>query len=82
MVEHISVMGTDQEKPGCPNAPFTVGGGRVEPHANEIHNDAETFKLEPKVMRVLCLLAVRAGSVVSREELESDFSQKVADFWC
>lgn len=65
-------MSTDQEQRGYPDVPFTVGIWRVDPLANEMHQDTETVKLEPKVMRVLCLLAARAGSVVSRDDLESE----------
>ena len=50
---------------------FTVGDWQVDPAANELHLDGETLKLEPKVMRVLCVLAEHPGSVVSREDLES-----------
>ncbi len=61
-------MSTDRGQAAHPDAPFTVGAWQVGPRANEMHRDAETVKLEPKVMRVLCLLVARAGSVVSREE--------------
>lgn len=53
------------------DAPFAVGDWLVDPRANELHRDAATVKLEPKVMRVLCVLAERPGSVVAREDLES-----------
>jgi TolB-like protein/DNA-binding winged helix-turn-helix (wHTH) protein/Tfp pilus assembly protein PilF len=54
-----------------PDTPFTVGDWLVDPRANELQRDAATVRLEPKVMRVLCVLAERPGSVVSREDLES-----------
>ncbi len=53
------------------SAPFSVGQSRVDARANEIRRGAETVKLEPKVMQVLCLLAEQPGNVVSREELEA-----------
>lgn len=53
-----------------------LGGGRGLRHGGDPRRlarrtRAETVKLEAKVMRVLCLLAARAGGVVSPEELES-----------
>lgn len=53
------------------DAPLRVGEWRVEVRANEIWRGADKVKLEPKVMQVLCFLARRPGSVVSREELEA-----------
>jgi TolB-like protein/DNA-binding winged helix-turn-helix (wHTH) protein/Flp pilus assembly protein TadD len=53
------------------DAPLREGEWRVEVRANEIWRGAEKVKLEPKVMQVLCFLAQRPGSVVSREELEA-----------
>ena len=54
-----------------PDEGFTVGDWAVDPSANELSRDGETTKLEPKVMRVLCVLAAQPGNVISREELES-----------
>jgi adenylate cyclase len=64
-------MNSDSEPAAHPDTPFTVGDWLVDPRANELHRDAATVKLEPKVMRVLCVLAERSGSVVAREDLES-----------
>ena len=64
-------MGTDEAKTADPDPRFTVGDWLVDPDANEIHLGRKTLKLEPKVMRVLCLLAEHPGKVISREELES-----------
>ena len=64
-------MGTDEAKTADPDARFTAGDWLVDPDANEIHLGGKTLKLEPKVMRVLCLLAEHPGKVISREELES-----------
>ena len=52
-------------------APLRVGEWRVAVRANEIWRGAEKVRLEPNVMQVLCFLAQRPGSVVSREELEA-----------
>jgi DNA-binding winged helix-turn-helix (wHTH) protein/TolB-like protein/cytochrome c-type biogenesis protein CcmH/NrfG len=46
-----------------------IGEWRVDPAANRISRNGEEAHLEPKAMDVLLLLAVRAGEVVSREEL-------------
>lgn len=54
-----------------PETPFTVGDWLADPRANELHRDAATVKLEPRVMRVLCVLAEQPGSVVTREDLET-----------
>lgn len=64
-------MNADSDPAAHPETPFTVGEWLVDPLANELHRDAATAKLEPKVMRVLCILAERPGTVVAREELES-----------
>ena len=64
-------MTLDLEQGDSWEAPFIVGDWLVDPRANEIRRGAEAVKLEPKVMRVLCFLAARPSSVVSREELES-----------
>ena len=64
-------MNADSDPAAHPDTPFTVGDWLVDPLANELHRDAATVKLEPKVMRVLCTLAERPGTVVAREELES-----------
>lgn len=64
-------MTVGQEQGDYSEAPFIVGDWLVDPRANEIRRGAETVKLEPKVTRVLCILATHPGSVVSREEIES-----------
>jgi len=64
-------MSAYSEPTAHPDTPFTVGDWLVDPSANELHRDAATVRLEPKVMRVLCVLAERPGSVVTREDLES-----------
>jgi DNA-binding winged helix-turn-helix (wHTH) protein len=51
-------------------ATFVIAGWTVEPAALRISREDETVKLEPKVMAVLEYLAARAGTVVSRQELE------------
>ncbi len=52
-------------------SPLGVGDWQVDARANEIWRGAERVRLEPKVMQVLCFLAQRPGTVVSREELEA-----------
>ena len=53
------------------DSPFRVGEWQVDPRANELTRGGETVRLEPKAMRVLCLLAARPGGVIYREELEA-----------
>lgn len=53
------------------DAPFAVGDWEVHARSNEIRRGTRGVKLEPKVMQVLCFLASRPGTVVSREELEA-----------
>lgn len=48
---------------------FELGTWRVEPRAGFISNDAESIRLEPKVMNVLAVLASADGEVVSRQAL-------------
>lgn len=48
---------------------FELGELRVEPARNRLIKDNSEFRLEPRVMDVLCLLAERAGEVVPRETL-------------
>ena len=59
-------MSADRRHRACPDTSLAIGTWRVDPLANEIRRGAETVKLEPKVMQVLCVLAARPGRVVSR----------------
>lgn len=52
-------------------SPLRVGDWQVDGRANEIWRGADKVRLEPKAMQVLCFLAGRPGTVVSREELEA-----------
>ena len=45
-----------------------IGEWAVEPHLNQIRGRGKICQLEPKVMRVLELLAQRPGEVVTRDE--------------
>ena len=48
---------------------FRLGEWRVDPQRDEISNDTETTKLEPRAMRLLVYLAENAGRVVGVQEL-------------
>lgn len=48
---------------------FTVGDWRACPVTGELTHGRQRRRLEPMVMRLLCLLAARAPEVVSRSEL-------------
>lgn len=50
--------------------PFQLGTVmRVRPSLHQIERDGKTTKVEPRLMRVLCVLAASPGEVVSREAL-------------
>jgi transcriptional activator of cad operon len=49
---------------------FRVGAWRVDPAIDAISQGETTVKLVPRTMKVLCVLAGRAGEVVSQEEIE------------
>ncbi|NNF58855.1 MAG: hypothetical protein HKN04_11520 [Rhodothermaceae bacterium] len=50
--------------------PFQLGSMvRVLPSLHQIHRNGTVEKVEPRLMRVLCLLAAQPGEVVSREDL-------------
>ncbi|WP_412069206.1 winged helix-turn-helix domain-containing protein [Rubrivirga sp. IMCC43871] len=50
--------------------PFRLGTAtRVRPSLHQIERDGTTTKVEPRLMRVLCVLAAAPGAVVSREAL-------------
>ena len=48
---------------------LTIGDWAVDPATNELRRGDQAVHIEPKAMDVLALLAQRAGTVVSREEL-------------
>ncbi len=50
-------------------AGFTLGPWRVLPNQNLIDDGETSIHLEPKVMEVLCFLALHQDEVVSRNEL-------------
>ncbi len=52
------------------NTSFFIADKLIEPMSNSIVSGGETTRVEPKAMRVLMLLASKAGQVVTREELE------------
>jgi TolB-like protein/DNA-binding winged helix-turn-helix (wHTH) protein/Tfp pilus assembly protein PilF len=49
---------------------FRVGAWTVDPAGNRIRQRGQEVRLEPKVMRVLVLLAENGGEVVTRRDLE------------
>jgi DNA-binding winged helix-turn-helix (wHTH) protein len=49
--------------------PFQVADRTVFPSRNRVHGPAGEAQLEPKAMDVLCVLAGRAGEVMTREAL-------------
>jgi TolB-like protein/DNA-binding winged helix-turn-helix (wHTH) protein/Flp pilus assembly protein TadD len=48
---------------------FTLGPWKVLPNQNRIERETGAVHLEPKVMEVLCALALQQGEVVSRRQL-------------
>jgi DNA-binding winged helix-turn-helix (wHTH) protein len=58
-----------------PESDFRVGDRLVQPSLNRVRTPAETFQLEPKIMRVLRCLAQRPGEVVSKERLFAEVWQ-------
>jgi TolB-like protein/Flp pilus assembly protein TadD len=48
---------------------FRIGPWRVDPALDEISKDGESFKLEPRTMRLLLCLAEHGGTVVRVEQL-------------
>jgi DNA-binding winged helix-turn-helix (wHTH) protein len=52
------------------SAPFTVGDWRVDPALRQIARGTEIVRVDPRNMRVLQLLASRAGEVVSQGDIE------------
>lgn len=49
--------------------PFRIGEWRIDPSLDEISRAGRRVKLEPRMMRLLCCLAERAGEVISVNEL-------------
>ncbi len=49
---------------------FFVADWLVDPKSNSVIRGKESMRVEPKAMRVLTLLASKAGQVVTRQELE------------
>lgn len=52
-----------------PGLPFSVGEWRVYPALDEVRTGDRAVKLEPRTMRMLCVLADRPGDVVSASDL-------------
>ena len=65
-------MSTSEEpgtRPGHLGKPFVVGQWRADPALDEIRTGDRTLKLEPRTMRMLCVLAERPGEVFSADDL-------------
>src|SRR5262245_7576969 len=58
-----------------PESDFRIGDRLVQPSLNRVQSPAQTFQLEPKIMRVLRCLAERPGEVVSKERLFAEVWQ-------
>jgi DNA-binding winged helix-turn-helix (wHTH) protein/tetratricopeptide (TPR) repeat protein len=52
------------------SAPFAVGDWRVDPALRQIARGTEVVRVDPRNLRVLQLLASRAGEVVSQGDIE------------
>ncbi len=48
---------------------YRLGKFQIEPSRNLIRNGTDRFRIEPRIMDVLCTLAEREGEVVTRSEL-------------
>jgi Tol biopolymer transport system component/DNA-binding winged helix-turn-helix (wHTH) protein len=55
--------------PPIPSAPFRLGNVLVRPASHLLEVDGSPSRLEPRVMRLLVVLAQRPGEVLGREEL-------------
>jgi len=53
------------------NGVFKLGDWTVDPSLDRVFRENQEVRLEPRVMKVLTLLAKRPGEVLSREELEA-----------
>lgn len=56
------------EAVGCVDRAMRIGDWEVEGATNVVRRGDDTVQLEPKAMEVLCFLAGRPGSVVTRDE--------------
>jgi DNA-binding winged helix-turn-helix (wHTH) protein len=52
------------------NKSFTINDWRVDPELNRLSRADEVVKIDPQHMKVLELLASRAGEVLSQSEIE------------
>jgi TolB-like protein/DNA-binding winged helix-turn-helix (wHTH) protein/Flp pilus assembly protein TadD len=65
-------MSNSEEQGGSarpPAQPFNVGAWCVDPSLDELRKSDRTVKLEPRMMRMLCVLAEHPGEVVSANDL-------------
>jgi TolB-like protein/DNA-binding winged helix-turn-helix (wHTH) protein len=63
-------MSTGPEDNKLIRKPFRVGDWLVDPATGEISRENELVRLEPKSVEVLVYLAERAGTLITRQELE------------
>jgi DNA-binding winged helix-turn-helix (wHTH) protein/TolB-like protein/Tfp pilus assembly protein PilF len=56
-------------QPGRPSPPLLIGEWQVYPALDELRREDRLVKLEPRLMRLLCVLAEQPGEVRSTEEL-------------
>ncbi|WOH36748.1 winged helix-turn-helix domain-containing protein [Thalassotalea fonticola] len=57
---------------GLKNKNFRLGEYLVQPEHNKLRLDDEEFKIEPKIMQVLCYLIEHKQEVVSRSQIAED----------
>ena len=58
-----------EDRPGLPEAPFTVGPHYVCPMRNRIGTGAGAVTVAPLTMRLLCVLASAPGETFTRDAL-------------
>ncbi|MDJ0838506.1 MAG: winged helix-turn-helix domain-containing protein [Acidobacteriota bacterium] len=57
-----------------PFGPYRLGDWTVQPAAHALTRDGRSVQVEPRLMKLLCLFAARAGEVIPRETI-------VAEIW-
>jgi DNA-binding winged helix-turn-helix (wHTH) protein/tetratricopeptide (TPR) repeat protein len=62
-------MALNISPPDLASSPFQLGPWRVEPSLDALRQDGRSVKLEPRTMRLLCVLAQAQGELVRTAEL-------------